>query len=126
MVAHPIERCDLVAQTEVRGHARNGQESFDAETVVERNADHSIASEGAPVKDGGVLAAKHEAASMDPDHDRQSGSPACRPPDVEREIIFATGLVRPDQRRDLFRRRPRLRDAERDFREQGRSLLQWS
>jgi hypothetical protein len=51
------------------GTPADRQEALDAEAIVDDHADDTVAREGAPVIDRRVLAARHEAAAVDEQHD---------------------------------------------------------
>ena len=85
VVAHPLERRDLVEQAGVRGRARSAdaprsQEAERAEPVVDRDDDHVAAPrERCAVVDRLRAGADHEGAAVDPDHHGRGASGWRRP-----------------------------------------------
>ena len=71
VVAHPLERGDLVEQAEVRIAVGEVEEALGADAVVDRHADDAVAGEAAAVV--GRAGPDLEHAARDPDHDRQAG-----------------------------------------------------
>ena len=88
VVAHPLQRRDLVEQAAVGRRVRQQREPVDAESVVDAHQDDAVAREGAAVvhPDGRVAVA--ERATVDPHHDRR-GTADIRRPDVERQPVVA-------------------------------------
>src|SRR5262249_29640470 len=74
------------------GQFRYGEQTEDAQAIVEGNQDQAVASEGVTIVASLRACADGERAAVDPDHYRQFAG-AFRSPDVESKAIFAwTGI----------------------------------
>ena len=106
ILAHPAQRGDHVAKPEIGRDAGDRQEAVDREPIVDRHADYARPGEGRAVADGGILAAEHEGAAVDPDH---YGTAGCvfRRPDVGGENVVPARFARTDQRSELESREHR-------------------
>ena len=82
IVAHPLQGENLVAQAEVCRAAVERQETFDAEAIIDRDADHARSRKGAAVMTGAILVAEYPGAAMNEHHDRKADTAALRRPYV--------------------------------------------
>ena len=77
VVAHPLERGDLVEQTPVGRSSLDLREALDPDPVVERHHhDAAVPGEPAAVVLGQTGHADHVRAALDPHHHRQPGARA--------------------------------------------------
>jgi hypothetical protein len=90
VVAHPLERRDLVEQPAVlRSAVAEQQEAVGAEPVVDRHRDDAVPGEGRPVVHRHGAGPEHEGAAVDPHQHGQAGGVRVGRPDVEVEDLLA-------------------------------------
>ena len=92
VVAHPLQRRDLVAQAQVGGGSVEHREPRCAEPVVDAHDHDAVARERGPVVGDDGVGPAHERSAVDPDHDRQRAR-ALRGPHVDVEVVV-TGVDR--------------------------------
>src|SRR6266496_3864408 len=88
VLLHPGECGDLIEQTEVGNAVSQEEEAIGSETIVEGDADDSIAGETRAIIGWHGSRSVGKGAPMNPDHDRQPRLSQVWGPDIEVQVIL--------------------------------------
>src|ERR1700694_3950433 len=88
VLLHPGERGDLIEQTEVSNAVSQVEEAIGSETIVDGDADDSIAGETRAIIGWHGSRSVGKGATMNPDHDRQPRLSQVRGPDIKVQVIL--------------------------------------
>ena len=89
VVAHPLQGRHLVEETEVRRRVGQERETLDAEPVVDRDGDHTVAGEGGAVHQRDRAGAVDEGPAVDPHEHRETRCAGVGGPYAQVEVVVA-------------------------------------